>query len=109
MKMLCFRSFPQEGDKSHDITDRTFDRTSLVRCSVILGQEKCLEQFTIRYWMLQLKICIAKTHLVQNFAMKVRLVFQNEITDWTFVESLNIISKLKFFQTLDQSLPRNSF
>ena len=33
--------------------------------------------------------------------MKVRLVFQNEITDWTFVESLKITSKLKFFQTLD--------
>ena len=45
----------------------------------------------------------------QTFAVKVRLVFQNEITDWTFVESLKIISKLKFFQTLDQSLPRNSF
>ena len=48
-----------------------------------------------------------RTH--QNFAMKVRLVFQSEITDWTLVESLKIISKLKSFQTLDQSLPRNSF
>ena len=45
----------------------------------------------------------------QNFVLKVRLVFQNEITDWTFVESLKITSKLKLFQTLDQSLPRNSF
>ena len=46
---------------------------------------------------------------LQNFVSKVRLVFQSEITVWTFVESLKIISKLKFFQTLDQSLPRNSF
>ena len=26
--------------------------------------------------------------IIQNFAMKVRLVFQNEITDWIFVDSL---------------------
>ena len=46
---------------------------------------------------------------LQNFAMKVRLVFQSEITDRTLAESLKIISRLKFFQTLDQRLPRNSF
>ena len=46
---------------------------------------------------------------IQNFAMKVRLVFQSEITDRTLAESLKIISRLKFFQTLGQSLPRNSF
>ena len=44
----------------------------------------------------------------QNFAVKVRLVFQSEITDRTLAESLKIISRLKFFQTLGQSLPRNS-
>ena len=49
------------------------------------------------------------TDSCQTFAVKVRLVFQNEITVRTFVESLKIISKWKFFQTLDQSLPRNSF
>ena len=49
------------------------------------------------------------TQTSQNFVMRVRLVFQSEITDWTLVESLKIISMLKFFQTLDQSLPRNSF
>ena len=26
--------------------------------------------------------------IIQNFVLKVRLVFQNEITDWIFVDSL---------------------
>jgi len=51
---------------------------------------------------------LVRTGFNQNFAMKVRLVFQSEITDRTLAESLKIISRLKFFQTLGQSLPRNS-
>ena len=45
----------------------------------------------------------ANKKINQNFVLKVRLVFQSsiskefnlEITDWTFVESLKIISRLK--------------
>ena len=38
----------------------TFDPTSLVRGSVMLGPEKCLGQFTIRYWILQLRYASLK-------------------------------------------------
>ena len=34
----------------------------------------------------------------QNFAMKVRLVFQSEITDLTIAQSLKITLQLKFFR-----------
>ena len=61
----------------------------------------------ILHHLFHLKMQI-KNYYDQNFAMKVRLVFQSEITDRTLAESLKIISRLKFFQTLGQSLPRNS-
>ena len=34
---------------------------------------------------------------LENFVLKVRLVFQSEITDWTFVESLQNYFKVKIF------------
>ena len=108
--MLCFRSFPQEGDKSHDITDRTFDRTSLVRCSVILGQEKCLEQFTIRYWMLQLKICIAKTHLVQTPNTKVLLrirMISVHLSNLKMDQNCNLARDYRFRKEIEYIFLRN--
>ena len=77
-----------------------FDRDQIQTvCTGISGRNICDIPLCCHFWNLLLLFDFQTfgAKYLENFVLKVRLVFQSEITDWTFVESLQNYFKVKIF------------